>query len=542
MANGDKVLGLTAGVETLQSIEDNTIPCGTAADAVALYECVTTDLSTANRVVLADRDTAAGRPPIGFVSKIVDSTNCIITTTGGRVSGFTGLTQHDVYYLSSTPGAITNSKPSSNAYIVGIALSTTDMLVCCLPTDVDNVAAHDLGGSEHNADTLANLNAKISDASVVALAGQIGGTAASPDVRGIRETDGPTTLTIGAILDTQTLVRSGSALVGRGAVPTYVVGSVSELTSALSAASAGDTIFMLPGTYTITSTLRVPTGVYLQGSGVGQTIIYTTSATYLVRAYGSWSSDYNLDTNAQWDSTLDLNPGSNANLFSEGDLVWLYDDASGGTSIPREQVSLATADGSNPEIYVSPQTFQTYAGNGTVARMAAPVWGVRISDMTIRGDGGSKVGLDLYGCVEPRVWNVRVEDCQGGSAVWVRRCLNPHVEVSMDNCTRFYLEGGTTGGHITLTGSPGSASTQALYMRRCQGIHVKLTSYELCNYGIYIYESTSACIIHAMISDGTTAGIYIADRINGQNSIFYSVQNVGTAVTDLGTDNYIVGT
>lgn len=46
------------------------------------------------------------------------------------------------------------------------------------------------------------------------LAGQIGGTAISPDVRGIRETSGPTLLDIGAISDGEYLRRSGTSLIG----------------------------------------------------------------------------------------------------------------------------------------------------------------------------------------------------------------------------------------------------------------------------------------------------------------------------------------
>ncbi len=74
--------------------------------------------------------------------------------------------------------------------------------------------AHALGGAKHSADTLANLNAAISDADVPALAGQIGGTAASPDIRGLRETGGPTMLTLGAVPDGQYLKRSGANVVG----------------------------------------------------------------------------------------------------------------------------------------------------------------------------------------------------------------------------------------------------------------------------------------------------------------------------------------
>lgn len=44
--------------------------------------------------------------------------------------------------------------------------------------------------------------------------GQLGGTYPSPDVRGIRETNGPTLLTLGAILNGQILVRDGSTIIG----------------------------------------------------------------------------------------------------------------------------------------------------------------------------------------------------------------------------------------------------------------------------------------------------------------------------------------
>lgn len=51
-------------------------------------------------------------------------------------------------------------------------------------------------------------------ADLVAVGGQIGGTGASPDVRGLRETSGPTNLTLGAVSDGQVLVRSGSTIIG----------------------------------------------------------------------------------------------------------------------------------------------------------------------------------------------------------------------------------------------------------------------------------------------------------------------------------------
>ena len=90
--------------------------------------------------------------------------------------------------------------------------------------DFPAAGAHDLGGTSHNADTLANLNLKVSDADVVALAGQIGGTAASPDIRGLRESGGQL-LTMGAVTDSQYLLRSGTTIIsgspGGGSPPAW---------------------------------------------------------------------------------------------------------------------------------------------------------------------------------------------------------------------------------------------------------------------------------------------------------------------------------
>jgi hypothetical protein len=100
--------------------------------------------------------------------------------------------------------------------------------------------AHDLGGAQHNADTLANLNAKVSDATLDdsassrppngAASGDLGGTYPSPNVAAVTTTSGGgTSLTIGAIADGQALQRSGTSVVGVAPATGDVVGPASSV-------------------------------------------------------------------------------------------------------------------------------------------------------------------------------------------------------------------------------------------------------------------------------------------------------------------------
>ena len=73
-------------------------------------------------------------------------------------------------------------------------------------------AEHSLAGQ-----VLSGVDAAAAQKGHLQLAGQLGGTAASPDVRGLRTTTGPTLLTMGAVADGQVLQRSGSNIVGAAA-------------------------------------------------------------------------------------------------------------------------------------------------------------------------------------------------------------------------------------------------------------------------------------------------------------------------------------
>jgi hypothetical protein len=86
-------------------------------------------VSGADRTVArADADNAGARPPLGVVCGIAGST-VLVAGNGDLASGLSGLTTGTVYWLSTTAGQLVDTKPASNAYLVGVATSPTELLV-----------------------------------------------------------------------------------------------------------------------------------------------------------------------------------------------------------------------------------------------------------------------------------------------------------------------------------------------------------------------------------------------------------------------------
>lgn len=110
---------------------------------------------------------------------------------------------------------------------------TDDKAFICTHDEIGNgkwaqvgaIAVHDLGGAEHAADTLANLNAKISDATLDdssasrapsgAASGNLSGTYPGPAVTSLT-VSGPQSLDLDVIADGQFFKRSSTDVVGVG--------------------------------------------------------------------------------------------------------------------------------------------------------------------------------------------------------------------------------------------------------------------------------------------------------------------------------------
>ena len=126
-------LTVVNGIPTLDPVEQATVVLpvsGTVNAGDVVY------VTAAGAVAQADADNPAAVPPVGVAQAIVGS-DALVYLAGATVTSLSGLTAGVAYWLSTTPGALTSTKPGSNAYIIGVALSATDLVVSCVPATLD---------------------------------------------------------------------------------------------------------------------------------------------------------------------------------------------------------------------------------------------------------------------------------------------------------------------------------------------------------------------------------------------------------------------
>ena len=100
-----------------------------AGDVVAIS-------TTAPRtVVRAAAGTANSQPPIG-IATAVSGGAAQVAVNGEIATGLAGLTRGTAYWLSTTAGQITSTEPLSNKFVVGVAVSATELLVDASQADL----------------------------------------------------------------------------------------------------------------------------------------------------------------------------------------------------------------------------------------------------------------------------------------------------------------------------------------------------------------------------------------------------------------------
>lgn len=88
--------------------------------------------SADSEVYACDANDSAKLRFIGFAISNSTNGNPITVTTNGIVGGFSGLTVGSIYYVQDTAGSI-GTTPGTNKIPVGVAISTTQILIIKLP-------------------------------------------------------------------------------------------------------------------------------------------------------------------------------------------------------------------------------------------------------------------------------------------------------------------------------------------------------------------------------------------------------------------------
>lgn len=120
-------VGISSGATGAGAITAYTYPYAGKQDEVinvgdVVYLCGSMTIAKASTSI------PVSMPPFGIVTGMLDS-KYSVAVQGQVADGLVGLNANTTYWLDATPGAYTAIKPGSNAYRVGLALSTTQMLI-----------------------------------------------------------------------------------------------------------------------------------------------------------------------------------------------------------------------------------------------------------------------------------------------------------------------------------------------------------------------------------------------------------------------------
>jgi len=271
------------GASTVESASGSQAKVDTHANLTTAHSAVST--ATANRIIIRD---ASARAAVADPSASGD-----IDTKGARdsaISTHAALTAsvHGFDASGNAPAQTHGSAKHSGTIGTWAQIDKTTSNIADITTK-SHTSLTDIGTNTHaTIDT--HLAASAPHSGHVQIGGQLGNTPTSPDVRGLRETGGPTNLTLGAVADGQYLKRSGTSIVGE----TPVGGGESEIIVVKSADTANST-----------TTLADATGLTFNADA---------NSTYIIEVFLLWNSSAT-SVGIQVSASATNSPAINAGFF-----------------------------------------------------------------------------------------------------------------------------------------------------------------------------------------------------------------------------------
>lgn len=228
-ADGAKLDGIESGADVTDAANVAAAGAlmttgGTMAGPLAMGgNAITTSSTVDGRDVSADggvldAHVAASNPHAGSLSTSHEGaggTVHAVAVASGAAGFISGADQAKLNGIES--GATADQTAGDVPFTPVGSVSATDVQAAIAEVDGDVTAVASAAAAAQADATTALADAATAQATAdakAAIAGQLGGTAASPDVRGLRETGGPTLLALGAVADGEYLVRSGTTIVG----------------------------------------------------------------------------------------------------------------------------------------------------------------------------------------------------------------------------------------------------------------------------------------------------------------------------------------
>ena len=225
------------------------------------------------------------------------------------------------------------------------------------------------------------------------------------------------------------------------------VKTVEDLVSNAASLPAGSTLYVNPGTYTLTSAtgpLIVGNGVTIRGAGEEQTIITEDGslADSLIKMVNTPVGTYNIGALAAWAITGTTDTAAEAGNINDGDILYFEDSAAA-----EKMVALANGAG-NPG--TGAFNFFYEATTGFDAASTMKVYNTYSSDITIEnltllGDGANTTnGIEITGGKNICVRNVKIRNLIGYGLL-LSACLDStFVAKCYDSSLATYVVGGLT--------------------------------------------------------------------------------------------------
>ena len=227
--------------------------------------------------------------------------------------------------------------------------------------------------------------------------------------------------------------------------PDYYVTNVSELTAAVAAASAGDTIKLAPGTYTLTETLTIGTdGLTIQGAGIGQTIIEGSFADSLIDINGTSIGGYGIAAISQWATSGVTDTAAEAGNISEGNILSVV-----SSTYPRGITTIAASDGvagTGAFTFIHPIPGSGMIDAAGSVYVSTPISNVSLLGVTLSGSGSIEQFLTSYYAINLRLDIEAIgSGTSGYGAFEIRYSVRPTGRIMVKDFT------GTRAGHVMRT-------------------------------------------------------------------------------------------